>query len=144
MTINAQARLGEKPEDVLTRYGTPLTQVDQKAETGKPALTMLTFQKNGYDIEVTIFGGVSAAESFKKHNGDSLTSDDIQTLLANNAQGAVWAAPTKSEQQKQWARNDGTMATLIGARVLYLTSKELLDEESQAQKLEHAPSLDGF
>ncbi len=69
----ARARLGESGDQIVARYGQPLSEIDQKAEGKKVALTVLVFQKNGYQIQVSISDGVSDEESFRKLNGEAMT-----------------------------------------------------------------------
>src|SRR5258706_11448924 len=122
LTGSAWARLGETTDQAVARYGQPLSQVEQKAEGGNLPLVFLSFQKNGFEIDVTLSNGISVAESFRKLNGETLTSPEIQTLLANNSQGFGWEAPKVIEEQKKWARDDGSVAALTGGRILNLTS----------------------
>jgi hypothetical protein len=144
ITAPAFARLGESGDEIVARYGQPLSQIDQKAEGAKLALTFLTFQKSGFEVDVTLSGGTSVSESFRKINGEALTIAEVRTLLNSNTQGFGWEAPLVVEDQKKWTRDDGAVATLTGGRILNLASKELLAEKSEAKKLEHQPSLEGF
>ena len=144
VTATAQARLGETPDQLVKRYGEPLSQVKQAADGTAIALVFANFQKSGFEIEVTLSNGVSVAESFRKLNGDILTLNEVRTLLADNAQGRAWEAPVFIKDQKRWVSDDGTVATLTGSRILNLTSIELLNQEAQAKKVERAPSLEGF
>jgi len=144
VTAAARARLGETADQLVARYGQPLSEVDQKAEGAKLPLVFVTFQKNGFQINVTLSGGISASESFKKLNGNILTTDEVRTLLTDNAQGNEWEAPQATNEQKKWARDDGALATLTGERILTIVSKELLTEKAAAKNAERAPSLEGF
>ena len=64
-TAGAQARIGETPDQLVARYGQPLNEVDQKADGAKIPLAHVTFQKGGFQIEVTITDGLSVLEIFK-------------------------------------------------------------------------------
>lgn len=144
ITAPAFARLGETGDQIVARYGQPLSEIDQKAEGAKLALVFLTFQKNGFEVDVTLSDGASVAESFRKLNGEALTVGEVRTLLTNNGQGYGWEAPIGAEDQKKWTRDDGAVATLTGGRILNIASKQLLVEKAVAKKLEHQPSLEGF
>ncbi len=144
ITAPALARLGETGDQIVTRYGQPLSEIDQKAEGAKLALVFITFQKNGFEVDVTLSDGASVAESFRKLNGEALSIGEVRTLLNSNAQGYGWEAPVEAEDQKKWTRDDGAVATLTGGRILNLASKQLLVQKSVAKKLEHQPSLEGF
>jgi hypothetical protein len=145
VTATAQARLGETPDQLVARYGQPLSVDDQKAEGEKVALNKAVFQKGGFQIEVTISNGVSSAESFKKLNAEPFTLDEIRYLLGANTQGHGWEAPQTIEGEKIWARDDAAAAKLSQDGTIFLVkSKELMTEQSLAKKLEHNPSLDGF
>ena len=144
VTAPAWARLGETGDAVVARYGQPLSEFDQKAEDGKVPLVKLTFQKNGYEIEVSLSNGFSVAESFKKMNGNVITTQEARTLLAANGQGQQWEAPQTTDNVKRWVRDDGAVASLTDCRVLYITTKQLMDAESMAAKVTEKPSLQGF
>ncbi len=144
VTAPALARLGETGDQIVARYGQPLSEIDQKAEGAKLALVFLTFQKNGFEVDVTLSDGNSVAESFRKINGEALTLGEVRTLLTDNTQGFGWEAPVVVEDQKKWTRDDGAVATLTGGRILNIASKQLLVEKAVAKKLERQPSLDGF
>ena len=73
VTATAQARLGETPDQLVARYGQPLSEADQKAEGIKVALAAVVFQKGGFEIDVTVVDGVSVQEVFKKINNQPLT-----------------------------------------------------------------------
>ena len=144
ITATAKARLGENPDQLAQRYGQPLSEFDHKRQGDKIQLTDLIFQKGGYQINVTLSDGISVAESYKKINGAVLTVSEVQTLLNDNSEGSGWEAPHEVEGLKKWARDDDAEATLTGSRILLITSKQLMDEKTQAKQLEQQPSLDGF
>jgi hypothetical protein len=141
---NAQARLGETADALVQRYGQPLSETDQKGEGDRIALADVIFQKGGFQIEVTVVDGRSVAEKFKKLNGQPLTTGEVRTLLAANAQGHEWAAPESAADGKLWTRDDTATAFLAGDGSLILKSRDLVSRETAAKHLEHIPSLDGF
>jgi hypothetical protein len=140
----AWGRLGETEDELVARYGQPLSEMDQKAEGNKIPLAELVFQKSGFEINVSLSDGISNAESFRKLNGDTIAFSEVQTLLTSNSQGIGWEAPQTMGDDKQWGRDDGAIATLIGGRILSIKSKALIDKETAAKKLVSTPSLDGF
>lgn len=140
--VSAQARLGEELAQLANRYGDPLPKPDQKPPPNQIG-SQEVFQKNGFQIDVTLLDGVSAQESFKKLNGDSFTNAEVDILLAANAQDHAWQAPRKAGGQTRWTRDDGAVAILTG-RTLKITSTSLLNTEAQAKQLDRAPSLEGF
>ena len=144
VTVSAQARLGEEMSQLASRYGEPLPKPDAKAAASASGPDVETFQRNGFQIEVTLIQGVSARESFKKLNGDPISDQEVNTLLADNAQGFAWQAPHNADGQTNWVRDDGSVATLVGGHVLRMTAASLLNAEAREKQLERAPSLDGF
>jgi len=141
----AWARLGETADQLVQRYGPPLSENDQKGEGDKIALADVIFQKGGFQIEVTVIGGISVAEAFKKVNGQPLSIGEVRTLLDDNAQGREWEAPQVVDGGKLWMRDDNAtaMANQEGTHLL-IKSRELVARETLAKKLETRPSLDGF
>ncbi len=144
VTATAQARLGETADQLVARYGQPLSEVDQKSDGTKLALAFVVFQKGGFEVDVTLSDGKSVAELFKKLNGDPLTLTEVRTLLTVNAQGREWGPPQMGQSGKWWTRDDNATATLGQDGSLTIRSSELVVKEETAKKLEHAPSLDGF
>jgi hypothetical protein len=143
-TSAALARIGETPDQLVARYGQPLNEVDQKAEGAKIPLAKVSFQKGGYQIDVTISGGVSVQEIFKKINGQPISFDEAQILLNANSQGMVWNAPQQTPDGKVWTRDDNAVAQLGGDGAMTIRSHQLTAEQAVAKQLEQHPSLDGF
>ena len=145
VTITAQARLGENADQLVTRYGQPLKETDQKSEGTKVASADVVFQKGGFQINVTVVDGISVSESFWKLNGDPLTLEEARTLLSANAQGRVWAAPVLVRGDKVWLRDDSATAALMRSGTeMRIKSKELISAQAQAKHLERKPTLEGF
>ncbi|HEV3271864.1 MAG TPA: hypothetical protein VGZ93_06760 [Candidatus Methylacidiphilales bacterium] len=144
VTATARARLGETADQLVVRYGQPLSETDQKAEGTKVAKAVVVFQKGGFQITVTLVDGASVAEWFKKVNGEPLTTVEVRTLLTDNSQGHEWEAPQTIEDGTLWTRDDAAAARLARDGSLVIKSKELMSEEATAKKLERHPSLDGF
>jgi hypothetical protein len=144
VTATAQARLGETPDQLVARYGQPLTEVDQKPEGSKVALANVVFQKGGFEIDVSVNDGVSVQETFKKLNGQPLTLGEVRTLLNANAQGYGWEAPAVMPQGRVWKRDDGATATAAEDGSLTIKTREIIVKENTAKKEEQAPTLQGF
>ena len=144
LTASAQARLGETPDQLVARYGQPLNEADQKADGAKIPLANVTFQKGGYQIDVTITNGVSSQEIFKKLNNESMTVSEARILLTANAQGREWGPQQKAEGEITWLRDDNALAKLATDGSLIIRSHQLAAEEAIAKKLTQKPSLDGF
>ncbi len=142
--VGAQARIGETPDQLVARYGQPLNETDQKAEGAKIPLARVSFQKGGYQIDVTITDGLSVQEIFKKLNNKPLTIEEARILLSANAQGMNWSAPQKSEEATIWTRDDNAVAQLSGDGSMIIRSRALSAEQEAAKHLEEHPSLDGF
>jgi len=145
VTSTAQARLGENADQLVARYGQPLTENDQKREGDKIALADVIFQKGGYQIEVTVTDGISVAEKFKKLNGEPLTIGEVRILLGANSQNYDWQAPrVGGNGERWWTRDDNATAHMDSDGSLTIKSKELVVKESAAKRAEVRPSLDGF
>jgi hypothetical protein len=143
-TVTAWARLGETPDQLVARYGPPISEEDQKGEGDKVALARVVFNKGGFAIEVTVADGISVEESFKKINGDTFSIGEVRTLLGNNSQGHGWEAPMTIQGEKLWMRDDDATAKLAQDGTFIVKSSDLSEKEAMAKKLEHHPSLDGF
>ncbi len=140
----AQARLGENADQLVQRYGQPLSENDQKGEGDKIALADVVFQKGGIQINVTVVDGLSVAETFKKLNGQPLTVNEVRILLVANSQGHEWEAPEVTDQGKLWARDDSATARLNADGALSIKSRELVIKEVAAKRVEQRPNLEGF
>ncbi len=140
----AQARLGESPDQLVQRYGQPLSEKDQKGEGDKIALADVVFEKGGFQINVTVVDGLSVAESFKKLNGQPITTLEVRTLLGANSEGHEWEAPESAKGGKLWTRDDSATAFLADDGSLLIKSRELVTKEVAAKKVEKAPTLEGF
>jgi hypothetical protein len=143
-TAGAQARIGETPDQLVARYGQPLNEVDQKGEGDKIPLARVSFQKGGFQIDVTITGGVSVQEIFKKLNGQPISVEEARILLTANAGGQNWSAPQKADGAVSWIRDDNAVAQLASNGTMSIRSRELAAEEEAAKHLQDHPTLDGF
>ncbi len=141
---SAQARIGETADQLVARYGQPLSEDDQKKDGDKIALANVVFQKGGFEISVTITAGVSVQETYKKLNGSPILVDEARYLLTANAQGEEWSAPRTVEGDKIWTRDDGATATLAHDGTMTIRSAQLTHEETAAKRIEEHPSLEGF
>jgi hypothetical protein len=161
--IPVWARLGETEDQLVSRYGkeTGMRSAGQAPFT----VTILLFQKSGFDIEVTLLNGVSVQEWIKKSSGDKITNDEAGTLLRINNQGHFWSPLPSSVQWEQWSRQ-GAISPLAGFHPnqiwerdddamaalgvwgdyqgFMVKSKKLIDFEQAAYKAVHSTSLEGF
>ena len=145
VTATAQARLGENADQLVARYGPPISEKDQKGEGDKIPLADVIFQKGGFEIDVTISDGISVLESFKKINGNALTIGEVRILLTDNSQGHGWEAPQMVHGEKWWTRDDSATAKLDqDGSAITIRSRELVVKEVVAKRLERTPSLEGF
>jgi hypothetical protein len=144
MTAVLHARIGETPDQLVARYGQPLKEEDQKPDGTKIALAKVTFQKGGYQIEVTITGGASQQEVFKKLNGQPITVEETRVLLDANSQGLNWSPPVKTSDSIIWTREDNAMAKMGSDGGLVIRSHQIVTQETAAKTDEARPSLDGF
>jgi hypothetical protein len=144
VTATAQARLGESAAQLVARYGQPLKEDDQKASGDQIALSQVVFQKGGIRIYVTITNGISAAENYRKINGEPFTIPEITLLLNANTQGYGWEAPQDINGEKVWTRDDRATAFLAADGTFTLKSPELTAAEVTAKKEAVHPTLDGF
>ena len=140
LTGSAWARLGETEEQLIARYGDVLGHEHVGADAGHVAVDKLQFKKTGFNIEVTIFHGVSAQEDISNAQGDGMTAQEVKTLLDANTDGHAWTAVAGGQY---WKRDDGALATFNGG-FLRLQAKDLMDAEAEAYKTAHARSLEGF
>ena len=140
----ARARLGESADQLVVRYGQPLSEVDQKGEGGKIPLADVVFEKGGFRIKVTLTNGLSVAESIQKIDGQPLTLNEIRILLTINAQGHGWEAPQMVQGEKLWTRDDSATARLAQDGSFTIKSAELISAQAVAKKLQSNPSLEGF
>lgn len=144
ITTSAKARLGETADQLEARYGQPLSETDQKGEGAKIPLAKVVFQKGGFEIDVTITNGVSVQETFKKLNGNPITTNEARYLLTVNSQGREWEAPVTTDGDKVWTRDDNATARLAQDGSLTIRSRELTTAEATAKRYEQRPSLEGF
>ncbi len=144
VTSVAFARIGETADQLVARYGQPLKEDDQKGEGAKISLARVTFEKGGYEIDVTITDGLSVQEIFKKLNHEPISVEEARVLLNANAQGLEWSAPQRKPDAFVWTRDDNAVAQLSSDGSMIIRSRALTAEEASARYLEQHPSLDGF
>jgi hypothetical protein len=142
LVSSAEARLGETPSQLETRFG----KGDDLANCPNPGpysgLHMQSFEKQEIHIEVTLTD-ISVGETYTSLHSD-FEDVQIQALLAANSEGHQWTEQSGLGQvRRTWFRDDGAQAQLTGRRYLMVQSKLLVDKESkwgQAQK----PNIEGF
>ena len=161
LTGQAWARLGETSDQLVARYGglsNLMRGVFFSCDAVHVDLHWILFHKSGFEIVVALFNGVSSMEEINTSQRDSMTDQEIKTLLDANAQdhhtwkevtgGGVTQWPqdngtTSLIGGKVWLRDDGAMACANGTGFT-IKSKELIDAEVAAHKAAHVHSLEGF
>jgi hypothetical protein len=144
MTAAVHARIGETPDQLVARYGQPLKEEDQKPDGTRIALAKVTFQKGGYQIDVTITNGVSQEEVFKKLNGQPITVQEGRVLLGANSQGLDWGPPVKTSDAIIWTREDNAIAKMGSDGGMVIRSHQIVLQEAAAKTAQQRPTLDGF
>ena len=140
--LPAQARLGETEKLLINRYGDEIS--NQWSDIGHGVrVKELKFKKTGFEIDVFLFNGLSAKETFTKMTSAPLNQDDRQTLLQANSQDHRWTN-IQNGVVKSWRRDDGAFAYFTPPNRLYVQSKELSDTLRAAAKTANESSLGGF
>jgi hypothetical protein len=86
----AEARLGETPEQISTRFGTG-TQPFKETIGRDTGLVLREYHKHGFEITV-LYTDISVAESYEART--SLSQRQIDALLADNSAGYLDRVPT--------------------------------------------------
>jgi hypothetical protein len=135
----AQARLGETPNQVAARFGkgVPLYLIPHIGPW--VGLHLQEFKKQGFEIQV-LFTHISVGETYRACS--ELTESQIQALLAANSQGHSWKEDGSSGVIRTWIRDDGAKARLAELQFEF-KSKFLVDKEEAWSKAQ-LPSVDGF
>ena len=134
----AQARLGETPEQISTRFGMG-TQPFKETIGRDTGLMLREYHKHGFEITV-LYSDISVAESYEART--SLSQHQIAALLADNSAGYLWKEVSNAQQGRLWVRTDGATARLRD-RQMEFKSKLLLARESNFEKSQ-VPSVRGF
>ena len=83
---SAFARIGETEAQIEKRYGKP---------TPSSSPTKGYFYRDLFII-VTFDNGVSGIETYKKHDGTSMSAGEIKQLLEANGDGTKWQEPVRN------------------------------------------------
>jgi hypothetical protein len=126
---SAWARLGETPEQMQARLGppSPYPREDHVLANGKayPLGQILNYGKEGWSVECVMINGTCAKITYVKTTpGATLTDDDINTILKNEAQGSQWTQAVNSTtiidsiilptfKVRLWKRADGATAQTV-------------------------------
>ena len=126
LATSAWARLGETPEQMQARLGppAPYPRPDGVLANGKvyPLGQIFKYSKEGWSVECVMINGTCAKITYVKTTPRAtLTDDDINTILSNEAQGSKWAQTVDSSavvqnllfpsfKVRQWKRGDGATA----------------------------------
>jgi hypothetical protein len=160
LTGPAWARLGESEDQLVLRYGDATNKEHLAASDSELVeVDRLHFKKTGFDVVVTLFNSVSSEEVITNSESDSLSDQEIKTLLDANADGHAWKEMPASQGTVPWPEDDGTRSDVGGHKLwqrddgavaiaggdeFKIKSKELIDAEVAAYKVAHTHSLDGF
>ncbi|HTJ79719.1 MAG TPA: hypothetical protein VL357_12050 [Rariglobus sp.] len=112
--LYAHARLGETPDQLQQRFGSPvMVYKDMIIAQGKmiELCPIYSFKQDDWNITCHIIDGRSSKESYSK-KGD-WTDDQIQLVLSSNTQGAKWTEtsnPALKKLKREWKREDGATA----------------------------------
>ncbi len=140
LSVSSWARLGETLDQLKGRYGMAIRQLVLPASTSVSGDDRFLFRKTGFEINVVVLQGVSAKEIFHKSNGEDLQPEEVQTLLAANAQAQIW----KPLDAVTWQRADGAQAVLKSNKYLTVQTKASVEMEAAAVQAARATSLEGF
>lgn len=97
------ARLGESPDRIQARYGTPI-----KVENGQYSRDFcFTYKHEGFIIVVCFLDDKSQCERYSNENGEPLAEEEIQNLMEINVRGGRWNLKKGSGASKQWVSDSG-------------------------------------
>ena len=103
----AQARLGETADQLVQRYGQPLSEKDQKGEGRQDRAGRCHFREGRISVNVTVVDGLNRWPSrSRKSTASRSRRTEVRTLLNANAQGHEWEAPEEAKGGKLWTRDD--------------------------------------
>ena len=97
--------LGEAQQEVVAREGPPIEENHAKGTA--------IYRNGPWKIDVTYANGIAKQVTVTKL--DSLTEDEIQSILAKNADGATWRELQINGDTRIWQRSD--LATARCARI---------------------------
>jgi hypothetical protein len=139
LSIPANARLNETPDQLVARYGEPLKGL-ARIEAHGQLIPSFGFTHGGLVIETWIFNGHCIREVFTCAPGSNVSNweQTVNDLISANAQGQQWTQVPLVDPLNPvagWRRNDGaTAVSIAGFRQLELTSKEFYDEFRRLQQ----------
>jgi hypothetical protein len=140
--LPVHARLGETEAQCTVRYGQGSV-IEDGTKSGQ--LRTIMFRKSGIHIDIEFLNGIAAEISFEKDTGD-FSNDQIQALLDDNSQGLKWKSSNfHVEGDAAWDRSDGAWAQHSpDGRVLTITSKAMMDRDTQTADPPTTNTLQGF
>ena len=137
--VPAWGRLGETEEQCVARYGPVLYRLNVTSE--EMALTILSFEKNGYRFAVTMYEGGAVLIFINKVGAEQLDEEEIQTLLKTEQGTESWGPNPDVPGKVSWKRSDGTVFAEYDAKkreMLFVSTKCLKLLNSRGHEVESA------
>lgn len=106
--ISSNARLGETPEQLIARFGTPIRKND--VPTFQNAVNM-GFISGNYEIRVLLIDGIAERVSYVKKT--MFEGDELPQIMQNNSQGFTWGNPYDKSGYTAWDRSDGGCCSYV-------------------------------
>ena len=139
LLTTAQARLGDREEEMIERFGKPTSRSKHWVHAQGKSFELgpkLTFNQDDWFISCDLIDGRCVRISYSKP-GD-WTEDHIRTVLTANAQGAIWKENSRNpKMRRDWSRSDGSTAawSVIGGMDLtwdaYNKAKATVEERAR-------------
>ncbi|EDY19246.1 hypothetical protein CfE428DRAFT_3423 [Chthoniobacter flavus Ellin428] len=98
-----QARLGESPERLEARYGSPAKFLNGICTRD----FQCTYHHNGMTIVVNFLDEKSQSERYSNDDGAPLKPEEIQTLMGLNGRGGKWNLKEGPQDSKKWNLSSG-------------------------------------
>lgn len=106
------ARIGENHDELIARFGQPVSQSSYKYPFMERMLEIgpeLIFKQNDWIVKCVMIDGRCAYISYQKK--DQWTKDQIDKVLSSNDQGVKWTEMTlfPGGSTRSWKRDDGIL-----------------------------------
>ncbi|MFT3869858.1 MAG: hypothetical protein QM715_15520 [Nibricoccus sp.] len=146
VSLTASARLGENEQELIKRFGQPLSQTPEKFFAQGKFITIgtaLTFQQESWRITAVLTENRCSKITYT-HPGD-WTENQFTTTLTANCQASKWTDTSSTDQgfrklSRNWKRADGgtaswTMAgtSLVITNPAYNRTKEKAEAKAKAE-----------
>lgn len=133
-------RLGETEKELVARFGQPISRskhaISAQGKTWELG-PKLTFKQEEWQITSELVDGRVVRANYQKRG--EWTPEQIQTVLAANAQGATWIETSKGggKYSRTWKRTDGAVAdSYIGISLTtpaYTRAKEQAEAKAKVE-----------